>query len=777
VTVGAVEIVRDEWGIPHVLAEAWPDAFFGQGFAAAADRLWQMEWDRRRGEGRLAELVGRPGLAADVFMRRIGLARHARDNFGRLGADAQEMLTAYAHGVNAYVSGVDTLPLEFRRLDIEMAPWEPWQCLLVFSVRHVAMGTRARKAIRTGLLKHVDANLVRRLRPNLGEELLIVPDGSRYLADERGLDLGSGLGLGLGLGLDEEIRLSLLGALAGVPVDAGVPGDAGLPGDLDGGSNNWVVAGSRTASGLPLLAGDPHRQLEVPTPYHQNHLAAPGFDAIGLSFPGVPGLPHFGHNSHVAWCITHGCADDQDLFVEQSHPDDRASFRYEGGWEQGSRSEETVYVRGEDPVAVEIRSSRHGSLIAEQGDVGLAFAWTATAAPDASFDSLLPMLRARSADELCDAMSDWVVPCNNLLAADTDGAIRYLFRGRLARRDAANGWAAVPGWDSRHDWQGFVPFAELPRQADPPSGVLVTANNRPAAPPAPYIGIDFSGPSRAGRVRSHLVEGHGLDRAAMERIHADEVSLVARRIVAALPSLAPQDAVEAAAWEALQSWDATMGSGSVGAAVYMALRAALTRRLSAALGLTDASQGLDVLRAAPLAAEWSGFEWQALGSLLAEGVDAADVGGAVTPLVADALADAVKWLRDTLGDDLSTWTWGRLHTIGWLHPLNVLLPELDLPMPPSPSVGGDGDTVHCTAPVGTVDFVARAASVARYVFDLGDWEGSGWVVPPGVSGDADSPHHLDQLATWTAVELVPMRYDWAAIRRAATTVQTVRALG
>src|SRR6185295_9132254 len=247
-----------------------------------------------------------------------------------------------------------------------------------------------------------------------------------------------------------------------------------------GGSNNWVLAGTRTASGRPLLAGDPHRALDTPNCYYQNHFACPEFDAIGLSFPGVPGLSHFGHNRHVAWCVTHAMADYQDVFVERFDPTDPTRYEFCGEWRPAEVRRETIQVRGGRPVDLTVTVTHHGPIVLGDpaGGHGVAVRYTATAEPNPTFDALLPMLRASSADELEAAMRPWVDPGNNLVFADVGGAIGYRTRGRLPVRAPANAWLPVPGWDGAHEWTGTIPFAEMPTLRDPAAGWIATANSR-----------------------------------------------------------------------------------------------------------------------------------------------------------------------------------------------------------------------------------------------------------------------------------------------------------
>ena len=725
------EILRDEFGIAHARAESEAEAFFAQGFACAEDRLWQMEHDRLRACGRWAEVVGPDAAARDTFMRRMGLARSAKRDFAALGAPARAMLEAYAAGVNGYLATRPRLPAEFALTGVRPEPWEPWHSLAVYKLRHAFMGPLARKLWRGAVLRERGPELVAALRADAGDgETLTVPPGGAHLeAAQRASELGANLE-----------------ALAALPRG-------------DGGSNHWVLAGTRTASGKPLLAGDPHRSLDLPNVYWQNHLRCARFDAIGLSFAGVPGFPHFGHNAHVAWSVTHGMADDQDLFVERLGPDELA---------RAERRSETVSVRGGAPIEIEIVETRHGPIVlgGPAAGVGVALAWTSLVDVDSTFDAVVEMLGARSTAELDEALREWVIPCNNFMSADVHGSIRYRFRGRVPRRDAANRWTPVPGWTDAHHWRGWVPFEELPTAVDPPGGVLAAANNRPAGAGSAYLGVDFCGPSRVRRILARLESLTAATADDMRAIHADDLSLVAPLFVRALDGIEAQAERAREALATLHRWDGRMRIDSVGAALYAAFREQLTFLAGDVLGLANPTLG--ALGEPATAPERLALVANALPGLLAARFVPPGAAFDWKALCQGAFERALAFLEARLGPALGDWRYGRLHRSFAWHPLAADLPEARrLRLPPSVPMGGDGDTVLCGTSAPGFNLRATTLSVARYVFDLGDWERSGWAVPHGVAADPASVHHADQLLAWTEQRLVPMRYDWCGIAATA----------
>jgi penicillin G amidase len=702
---GAVEVLRDRLGVPHCWAMSEHDAFFAQGFVHAADRLWQMDYDRRRGLGRAAEVLGPAGLVGDTLNRRLDLAACARRDFAGLSVAARDMLTAYTAGVNALLAARDgrsdsalgSLPPEFAITGLPPQQWEPWHSLVVYRVRHLTMGSASAKLWRAVVGQALGPAAARMMvTAGAGGQIACVPPGSRS--------------------------------------DRPVPSWVGLD---DGGSNNWALAGHRTASGLPLLAGDPHRPLEMPNVYIQGHVACPEWDVLGLAMPGVPGFPHFGHNDRVAWCITHAMADDQDLYEDVGH---EAIPRVGPENQQGqSPRTELIQVRGGDPVRIDIRSSDRGPLISDE----LAFAWTATAVLNTGFDALPAMLRVRSVGDLFEAMRPWVEPANNLLAADRDGSIGYLTRGRIpirSRPEAA--WAPVPAGDASYGWRGFVAFADMPRLRDPAGGYLFSANNRIlAADDGPYLSLDMAAPWRATRILDTISSMSGASVADMAALHRDVVSLPAKRIARLLGDWAP-----------LAGWDGQLTADSTAAAAYSVLRRELALLVFERSGLADVIEHpwnrlLPALRAESVV-------WRVAGDHLEAGDDSLLGGWSWRR----ALAEAVRRAERAWGGE----PWGELHATGQRHPLGRT--EFD---PPSVPYGGDMDTVQASSYLPLEGLHTTSGSVARYAFDLADWDRSAWVVPLGAAGEPGSLHASDQQEAWRTGQLLPAPYSPSAVRAAA----------
>jgi penicillin amidase len=742
-----VEVWRDAQGIPHVRAGSVHDAFLAQGFVHAQDRLWQMDCDRRRACGGWAEWVGPSAVAQDVQVRKFRLEASARVDHEHASPGTRAMLEAYAAGVNAFIDTTDRLPAEYAIVGARPERWQPWHSGAVYKVRHVLMGVWQAKAWRARLVRHLGARGAAPLCPGTqADPMLIVPPGVRYEGP-------------------------MLDALRGLAASEAAMAAVA---DWDGGSNNWAVSGARTASGKPLVAGDPHRALDVPNVYYQNHLACPEFDAIGLSFAGVPGLPHFGHNASVAWCVTHTAADYQDLYVERF--DAQGRYEFQGRWLPAQRFCETIAVRGAAPVEIDVAVTHHGPVVLGDPRTGHAIAlrYTATAEPDSTFEALLPMLRAATAGELEEAMRPWVDPVNNLVFADVHGAIGYRTRGRVPVRSMDNAWLPVPGWDGAHEWQGMIPFEEMPVVRDPATGWVATANSRVTGADYPhYIGLDFAVDFRTRRLVDRLGR---LERATvgdMAAIHADRVSLPARQVVEALRRLPRGEGEVKRMLDLLSAWDGTMDRDAPEPLLYSLLRDRLIRDLlGPRLGPLGAEAfatvaGGGVAHAGRLRARLGEMIQADDRTLLPPGVTWADA-------LQRALAAAGDDLRDLTDGDAGAAAWGRTHRTQPRHTLSAAFPDLaPLLDPPSVPIGGDGETVQAASYIAAAGHGITSTSVARYVFDLADWERSSWVVPLGASGHPGSPHYADQAPVWGEVRLLPMRYGWRGIEEGAESRQVL----
>jgi penicillin amidase len=747
-----VEVYRDRRGIPHIRAANEQDVFLAQGFVMAQDRLWHMDYDRHRALGRWAEFAGPAGLAEDRLLRTLRLERAAKADYAVSSAPARAMLEAYTAGVNAFIQTTRPLPIEYTILDTVPEPWEPWHCLAVYKVRNMLMGTYEMKLWRTRLALGLGPEKAAALFRGYPQgHLVTTPPGTTYQGPP----------------------LACLDELAAVLIQLN------WLGEVDGGSNAWVISGARTASGLPLVAGDSHRALDTPGVYYQIHMSCPTFRVSGYALPGVPGAPHFSHTEYAAWGMTHGYGDYQDLFIERFRTHNgRLEYAYQNAWLPAEVTDETLRVRGAAPVPLQVVSTQHGPIIAGDPDQGtcLAFCHTGTHRGTPWLDSVYRLLLARSADEVEEALREWTEPVNNVVYADVHGAFGYRYRGRLPIRSLANAWRPVPGWSGEYEWRGMVPFAEMPHIRNPEAGYVVTCNQAVVTEAYPYyINTYFGADFRARRVTARL-QALAPGTATVEdmaAIHADRVSIPARAFVQVLAQLQPADPQVAAARDVLLQWDCSMDRESVAAALYGVAKTYWLRDVvEAALGrfAREALGSSGIGRGAPTHA--TQIYERAVTAMAQGDPSPLPPGQTWLGLVASALQRAVAELRERLGEDMRLWTWGRVHHTRPRHPLSRVFPEFaSLLDPPPVPAGGDGDTPQQGGSWGPERFVLTSLSVNRYIHDPSDWRRSRWIVPLGASGHPGSPHYADQAELWAEVQTIPQLWDWQDITAAAETRQ------
>jgi penicillin G amidase len=729
-------ITRDEYGVPWVRGGLAADAWAGMGYACARDRLFQMDYDRRRACGRWAEIAGFPALGADVLARRLGLAAAAQSDVAVMSPQARTMFEAYADGVNLAIDdGAAPLPGQYP-----VEPWRAWHSVAAFLVRHVLMGQWQHKLANAVLLKRVGAATFERLetRPVAGMPVS-VPPGGRLAA--RVPDL-------LGEALTD------------------IQGHLGFLAEAEPGSNAWAVSGRRTAHGGAVICNDSHRALDTPNVYWQCRVSCPEFDVTAATFPGLPGFPHFGFNGSVAWAITHGDADTQDLYLERF---DGTRYRTPDGWQEAEVRHERIIVRGRSAVTVPVWATRHGPVVHGHPEDGLALAlkWTGTHRPNRGFECLLPMLTARTAAEMAGAQDGWVDPVNNLVCADTAGHIAYQCRGELPIRssDAARR-LPVPGWSDACEWTGTVPFAALPRTVDPEAGFVMTANNAITDADQPYISYTFSQPWRAERLRSLLAENGSPTAAGLAGMQADTVSLKARGWGTLLAGLGPFENTDAEAARGLLSgFDGDLAAGSAAALLYACFLRALAETLYRPLLGTRTWTWLASGTLSPtlsMIRRWLGNDtWQLLGGPVPPGTDNAASRERVLSALPAALAAGWAAAVEAGGPDPAQWRWGDQHRAVRLHPLSGAGVPVQLSpdtAPHSAPMGGDADTIQAAGyawQAGT-PFTVTSLSVYRQVVDLADPGTASFVIPGGASGDPDSAHYGDQFERWAAHERIPM---------------------
>jgi penicillin amidase len=708
----AVEVLRDRHGIPHIYASSLEDAHFAQGFVHAQDRLWQMEMNRRIGSGRLAEVLGREALDTDRFMRTLGLRRVAEANLRHYDAETRRLLDAYAAGVNAFLAGRPVLPPEFWLLGVigDMRP-EPWSAVdsIVWT-----------KVMAWDLAGNWRSELLRmRLARTLPLERI-----QEFLPPYPG---------------DAPPRIADLNALYSGLEKKPAPEPVFSQQDSVAGSNSWAVNGTRSASGKPLLAADPHLGLTAPPVWYFAHLHAPGLDAIGGTLPGVPGIL-VGRNDRIAWGLTNTGADVQDLYLEKlDTPFDER--------------EELIKVKGAADERLVVRSSRHGPLLtaasrsAPRGYV-LALAWTALAADDLTMQAALKLSRARNWADFLAAARELHAPPQSASYADVDGNIGFIAAGRVPLRKPANdlrGLAPAPGWDARYDWTGYLPFEELPQAFNPPGGAVVLANHKIV--PSQYrhhITYEWQPPFRARRIEELLFSTPTHDLSSFKQMQADVVSLAVREMLPRFIAAKPDHQ----AVKRLAAWDGTMAAERAEPLLMTAwwrefARALYADELGDAFRLNWGPRAIFVGNVLSGQSHWC----DNVRTPQAESCDS---------LLIDSLENALEDLHKRYGTD---WNWGQAHVARHRHRPFASAPWLARIFDISVPSAGDAYTVSA----GAMDFhdeaqpyANRHAPSLRAISDLADPQASVFIHSGGQSGNPLSPLYRNFTAAWARGDYVPM---------------------
>jgi penicillin amidase len=754
-----VEIMRDVDGIPHIYGQSQADVFLGLGYVHAQDRLWQLEFQRRIGQARLSEWLGSSTLATDRFVRTLGVYRAAQQAWATLPAETKALVDAYAAGINTFLAEGNSLPPEFTLLRISsgidpaITPWTGpdvlvWAKMMAWDLG----GNYTTELLRNELFRAVGAERAEQLLP-------AYPDTGPTImtATAAGGDYTELIAAG------ERVR-SLLGV--------GGPSGEGL------GSNNWVVDGTKSTTGAPLLADDPHLGTRVPSIWYLAHLSAGDFNVIGATLPGLPSVV-IGRNNEIAWGVTNVGPDVQDLFRERLDPTGRFA-EFQGRMEPLEVRTETIKVHGQADEVFEVRVSRHGPLISDILNKNnqerppdeqsppiepLAFRWTALDPEDRTMIAFLGVNRARNWDEFTKALSNYVAPAQNFVYADRAGNIGYYAPGRYPIRAGGDGALPAEGWSGAHEWTGWIPFDELPHVYNPPEHFIATANNRPVPASYPYfLGRDWAPRYRAERITELLRAKDKLSPDDFAAIQGDRVSLLARDLVPKLLKLvSPQDERQRQAVALLQSWDGNTEGSSAAAAIFEAW---LQRLPKAIVG--------DELGKRVTNQYFGRFSF--VGPFLVDTlVDANNPWCDTTTTTAlETCANvAEQTLQATLtdlaaqqGGQIDRWRWDRMHLVVFPHqPFDKVAPLRRI-FSRSIAQGGDWSTVNVGPFNFSEPFQQQSIPGYRQIIDLADADGGRFIQAIGQSGNVLSPHYDDYLADWQAVRYRPMRFQAEAVKRA-----------
>ncbi len=730
----SVTVRRDERGIPYIEAANEADLYFAQGYVTASDRLWQMELGRRFARGELAEILGRDALEEDKRHRTYGFAQVVEAEIAQAPPQARAQLELYAQGVNAFVSSLDekSWPPEFRILQFKPRPWTPADSLLVIKNFGEALNTSWPTDIvmETGLpLLPADKRDALLIETSPLDVLVVGTDNVRKKA------------AAIAPQTDSSSRLETLQTLAQIENNMARSFERlGLFAEDRAASNNWVVSGKRTASGKPLLANDPHLGASAPSIWYMMHLSAPGMRVAGVTSPGLPGIV-IGHNERIAWGFTNVGPDVQDLYVETFDKENPRKYMTPAGWREAVVRREEIKVRkgfldsSTEIVPLDVTITRHGPIVLEKNGKRYALRWTALDPKLNDAAGFQALNSARNWKEYVAALSSYTGPMQNMVYADVDGHIGYYAAGRVPIRKSGDGNVPYDGSTDAGEWTGFIPYDKLPHLFDPPSGIIVTANQRIVGRDYPYFLTHlWPAPYRARRILDLLQAKPKLTIEDFRAIQGDTHSIATATFAREFVKLARGQAASASdgKWgetiQLLETWDGRMNADSRPALLAAVMRAEFSNRIfTAALGAELAKSytwpNRDTLIDRIITEKLT--EW-----LPKEFKDYAEM-----------LRTCERAARETLtkrfGADESKWTWGQNAQVRFPHPLAAVpLIGQQFSIPAFPQ-NGSGGTVN----------VGRNVSM-RFIADPGDWDKTQHGITLGESGLPNSPHWKDQLEDW-----------------------------
>ncbi len=764
-----VTVRRDERGIPYIEAKNDDDLYFAQGFVTASDRLWQMDLGRRSARGEVAEVLGTLALEEDKRHRRFGFGAAAEAEVAAASPRDRKALESYAMGVNAYIATLDakSLPPEFQILQYQPKPWTAADCLVIPKLFFETLSTSWRLDIMREALAGLPGEKLAAMLPETSPLDVLVVGDDKKPAQKRAR---GNAGTTAEANTVAPIIASVLQALAeDEAVEARSLARVGLHAEALAASNNWVVSGKRTVSGKPLLANDPHLAASAPAVWYMIHLSAPGIRVAGVTAGGIPGVI-IGHNQKIAWGFTNVGPDVQDLYSEKFDPANPRRYATPAGWRDAEVRHEQIRVRKDfvstatDNVDLDVTVTRHGPIIFENAGKRYALRWTAIDPKLNKGEGLDGLNRAGNWKEFTNAISRYTGATQNMVFADVDGHIGYYAAGRVPIRASGDGSVPYDGSTDAGEWNSFIPFQELPHVFDPPSGMIITANQRIVGASYPhFLTHSWAQPYRARRISDLLNKKPKLTADDFRAVLGDVYSIAGMTFVKGVSNTLKGQTGAAAdeqlrqAITAMDSWDGRLDADSKVAPVVAQMRIAFrTRIIEAAIGADLAKSfgwsnfdtTLDrIITDQP--ATWLPKEFKTYAELLRA-----------------CYGDARQALAKALGEDESKWTWGNLVKSRFPHPLG-----------PVPFIGGQF-TIPPFPQNGTPFMVGATVNVGasvsmRLIADPSDWDKTQHGITLGESGLPSSPHWKDQLDDWRAVTPRVFPFSEAAIAKATRETLTL----
>ncbi|MEH7224202.1 penicillin acylase family protein [Bacillus sp. JJ1566] len=714
-----VEVTRDNNGVPHIVAKNTHDLYFAQGYVTAQDRLFQMDLSRRQASGELSEVIGASLVDQDKYFRTLGLRRAAEASYEAYSTEAKDVLQSYADGVNAFIKEAiekNTLPVEFSLAGYEPYMWSPIDSLTIGKYMAYDLGGHYKgQAFRYYMAQHVSEEKLLELFPTYPEDGATVIQAMK----ENSIDISK--------------------SIATAP----------FPNEFNG-SNNWVVSGEKSESGMPILADDPHLALATPSIWYETHLQNDEVNVSGVIFAGVPGII-LGRNEYIAWGVTNVGPDVQDLYIERRNPNNPNQFEYMGEWEDATIIEETIEVKDEEAIPYQVQVTRHGPIISEfthdhKEETALALRWTALDA-STELEAVLMFNKARNWDEFKEALTYFHTPAQNFVFAAIDGTIAYRANGLIPIRKNGDSSVPVPGWTDEYEWEGYIPWNELPTVVNPKEGFISTANNKIAPDDYPYhITNTWAQPYRQQRIQDVLSSKDILTVDDLLQLQFDQHNLQAEEFVPIFLDVLSNNfdqlrEIDKTVLADFQDWDFVDSIEDGEPLVFHQWM----DEFANVLFEESVPQEIDKL-----------FEGksQIVDQMIRdannghESIWISEAGG-LEHVTVESFKRAVDFAVKKQGNNPNKWAWGKFHQVPFNHPLSAISPlnylfnnNEAVPM------GGSGITVAAASFNHHSGAITHGAAW-RSVIDLSNMSESYNVVGPGQSGHVLSSFYHDQISDWT----------------------------
>ncbi|MHA2023838.1 MAG: penicillin acylase family protein [Candidatus Thorarchaeota archaeon] len=734
-----VEVIRDAQGVPHIYAKNLHDLFLAQGYVIAQDRLWQMEMIRRTTSGTLSEIFGESTLKSDIFYRNLGLNRIAE----KLAQNADykqdhiAMVSAYNLGINEYISeNKDSLPIGYQVF--QFGPHEFTIKDSILSALMISFGLTS-----THFYKFLRLNLIEKLGQKTALSLFPVNMTPSFAAQ-----------------MEYEYLMFI---------------------ENSNGSNNWVVSGEKSASGKPLLANDPHLMVTIPGIWYQNHLNAPKLNVIGFSIPGLPGIT-IGHNDHIGWGCTNSFADVQDLYIEKVNHDNPNQYLSGDVWQDFKIVEETVKIRGKEPLKKTFKISKHGPILEslfvgtkkldylpidksyKLGYKSIENEFDITEL----FAAIFHLNKAKNWISFKEAIRHWILPSQNIVYADIDGNIGFYVSGKVPIRKKGMGVAPVPGWTNEYEWDDYIPFEEMPHSLNPGANFIATANNKIVPGDYPYLITNFySFPDRVNRITELLLDKQKLDVEDFKRIQQDIYSQRAKEICEYFTKITPDNELQKKAIELLETWDFQMSSDSAAALIYHVwvrkfLEVLLKDKLDNELYIMFIPSAADPLYYLKYPSTWM---YPGESDKITTNRD---------NILRSSLQQALEDITAKHGGNIENWRWGLEHLITFVNMLSGLHPDLSMLNRGPFELPGDTFTVNSLWRNSLDNYNCVGGVSFRMVLDFSDLSKSVAIAPPGQSEHPMSTHYSDMIEPWMKGKYHQMLFRREDIKRERKAIMNLK---